>query len=643
MSIERALKNYLNCVGPKVKDKDLFPIICEDNNNALISTLFVLANEEIDDMDDSKALDRVVEVLKLMENILRNGEGVNRKIVSKKILKLYEKLDRNIGEGRRKYKNIRKVQSEFNKVRRELDVLIELNEEKDNKPFEFVSYLMNEVKNLPYLEYTFSKMPALANVKDKDEVSLFRHLIRNYLSSVSESNDEDIYYYNNLIKLILSQKSFQLSVPDKKGCLEEIYKYVDQLSYNKKNGRKNRDKINEVSNVVNLIKGFDDVKEGIHQIASKYNIHVSFDENQIKNAKLVHIPKEGVMTDRKPVSDYLVSIDGDDAVEIDDCLSCKKLSNGNYLLGVHIASVLGYFPYDSDMVQEAISRAHSIYLSRVYQTKDHDFKRTIPIFPYDFSADKGSLKEGENRFARTYYFEINPKGEVVYETFLKSIIKNNKRLSYQDANDILENGSSNTKLQDTLYNLKEVASLLEQKYKGTELYNRVKECNEDVSELRVKKIGSENIVYQCMLLTGNRVAKFFADNNYPCLYRVHEVNEENNQKLQAMIDSLNTTYGGDSFKNLYQLIDGLYPKGWYDVKGRHYGLDLDHYCHCTSVLRRAADIVVEHALEVCYDKEPTEEELIELKEEIDKKAKEINAKQSPIEYFVKEYQKKYRR
>ena len=96
MSIERALKNYLNCVGPKVKDKDLFPIIGEDNNNALIITLFVLANEEIDDMDDSKALDRVVEVLKLMENILRNGEGVNRKIVSKKILKLYEKLDRNI-------------------------------------------------------------------------------------------------------------------------------------------------------------------------------------------------------------------------------------------------------------------------------------------------------------------------------------------------------------------------------------------------------------------------------------------------------------------------------------------------------------------------------------------------------------------
>ena len=642
MGIERALQNYLNCVGPKVKEKDILSLVGEDNNSALINTLFVLVNDEIDTMTDSKALDRVVEVLKLMENILRNGEGFDRKIITKKIIKLYEKLDRNLEEGRKKYKSYRKVQSEFNKVRRELEVLVQLNEEKDNKPFEFVSYLVNEVKNVTYLEYTFSKMPSLTNIKDQDEVSLFRNLIRNYLNSIAESNEEDIYYFDNLIKLVLSQNSFQLSVSEKKACLEEIYKYVNQLSYNKKNSKKNRNKLESISNIVKLIKGFDEDKTGIHQIASKYDIHVSFSEDQIENVKLVHTPKEGVMTDRKLVNDYTISIDGNDAVEIDDCLSCRKLSNGNYLLGVHIASVLGYFPYDSEIVQEAISRAHSIYLSRVYQTKDNDFKKTIPIFPYDFAADKGSLKEGEKRLARSYYFEIDPTGEIVYENFTKSILQNDKRLSYQEANQILENNSDNKKLDETLKNLKEVASLLEQKYKGTELYTKVKECNEDVSELRVKKIGSENIVYQCMLLTGNRVAEYFSNHDYPCLYRVHEVNEENNQKLQAMIDNLNETYGGESFKKLYQLIDGLYPKGWYDNKGRHYGLDLDHYCHCTSVLRRAADIVVEHALEVCYDKEPTEEELVELEEEIEKKAMIINAKQSPIEYFVKEYQKKYR-
>ena len=161
----------------------------------------------------------------------------------------------------------------------------------------------------------------------------------------------------------------------------------------------------------------------------------------------------------------------------------------------------------------------------------------------------------------------------------------------------------------------------------------------DTSELRVKRIGSENIVYQSMLLTGNRVAEYFNRNGFPLLYRVHYVNEENNRKLEAMIDNLNRTYKGNQFKNLYQLIEGIYPKGWYAEEGRHTGLDLEHYCHCTSVLRRAADIIVEHALEICYDKEPTKEELEQLKEEIATKVVEINAKQTPIEYFLKEYPK----
>ena len=175
------------------------------------------------------------------------------------------------------------------------------------------------------------------------------------------------------------------------------------------------------------------------------------------------------------------------------------------------------------------------------------------------------------------------------------------------------------------------------------MYNQIKENKEDLSDLRVKRQGSENIVFQSMLLTGNRVAEFFARNGYPALYRVHEIDEETNLKLQALIDNLNQTYGGEQFKNLYQLIDGIYPKGWYAMEGRHSGLDLDHYCHITSLLRRAPDIVMEHALEVCYDKTPTPEELEALRQEIEEKAKLINAREPQMEYFVREYQKKYRR
>jgi len=208
---------------------------------------------------------------------------------------------------------------------------------------------------------------------------------------------------------------------------------------------------------------------------------------------------------------------------------------------------------------------------------------------------------------------------------------------------MLDRGCDNTELGSTIKNLQEVTSLLSQKFKGNELYEMVKENTKDNASLRVKNEGSENIVYQSMLLTGTRVAEFFAKNDYPCLYRVHEINDSNDKKLQAMIDNLTKTYGGDQYKSLYQLIEGIYPKGSYAMKGNHSGLGLDHYCHCTSALRRAADIIVEHALEVCYDKTPTKEELEKLREEIMKKQKIINERQAPIDYFVKEYSKKYRR
>ena len=643
MSIEKAFRNYLDGNGPKVKYNDFFHIVEDDNTNAIINVLFKLVNEDVDEICEAKTTDRDVEVLKYVEMLLKNHDGVNRKIVARKLLKLYEKLDRVVSEGRKKFTNVKKIESEFNKIRREIDLLMKLNEEKDTKQYDFISFLILEMKNPSYLEYAFSKVPNLTNVKDKDEVPLYRNLVRSYLNSVNDDNNYDIYYYQNLLQLLQSQQSFDLSSAEKKACLEEIYKFIDKLSYNKKAEKKNHKKIALISSLVDQIKGIEDDKADIEEIASPYGVHIYFDSEQIEKAKLVKVPMEGSFGNRKVVDEYMISMDKEDAIEIDDLLSCRRLPNGNYLLGVHIGSVLGYFPYESDIVQEALHRNQAIYMPHPYQSKKDDFSRTIPLFPYEFAADKGSLKEGEPRLARSYFFEIDSNGNVVNESFEKTIVKSNKKLSYNEANKILAKGSGDSELDRTMSNLERVANLIERKYRGTELYEKVKENIDDGSELRVKKVGSENIVYQTMLLTGNRVANFFASHGYPCLYRVHEINEENNRKLQDMIETLNATYSGEQFKNLYKIIEGIYPKGWYAPEGRHDGLDLDHYCHCTSLLRRSADIVVEHALEVCYDKEPTEEELEELRCEIETRAQQINSRQSSIDYFVKEYQKKHRR
>lgn len=642
MNIEKALRNYIKGIGPKMKYEHFLAITKSHDGNKAADVLFSLINEQIDTMTDTKLLDRTVEVMKYIGLLLVNSETIDRKLVSRKLYKLGEKLSRIEREGKKKY-NMKHLQSEFKKVRRQINELDTMLEDKEPKRYELMKFLINETRNIDYIDCTVKNMPNIVNVQDKDKVSLFRNLINRYLENVEEYNEENIQYYNNMISYIMNQKNFSLSEKERKQCLLDINKYLNKLTYKKKAAKANAKKVVWVDRLVDLIKELNEQKKDITEIANKYNVQVYFDDEILEQAKLCKEPKEGQMKDREILDDFIITIDGADAIEIDDALSCKKLPNGNYLLGVHIASVLGYFEYTSNIVQEALTRTRAIYLPAKYQTKDNDFQRAIPIFPYSFSAEAGSLIENSPKLARTFYFEIDPQGNLVNERFIKSVIRNNKKMTYEDVNEIIQNGTQDEQLQETITNLNIVANLLDTKTHVSELYKNIKENTEDYSELRVKKMGSENIVYQAMLLTGTRVATFFNDHNYPCLYRVHKIDQENSGKLQAIIDNITENYGGKEFKNLYKLLEGIYPKGFYATEGKHDGLGKEHYCHCTSGLRRAADIVVEHALEVCYDKTPTEEELALLEQEVEKRAKEITKKQAPIEWFVDDYRRVYKK
>lgn len=642
MNIEKALRNYIKGIGPKMKYEHFLAITKSNDGNKAADVLFSLINEQIDTMTDTKLLDRTVEVMKYIGLLLVNSETIDRKLVSRKLYKLGEKLSRIEREGKKKY-NMKHLQSEFKKVRRQINELDTMLEDKEPKRYELMKFLINETRNIDYIDCTVKNMPNIVNVQDKDKVSLFRNLINKYLENVEEYNEENIQYYNNMISYIMNQKNFSLSEKERNQCLLDINKYLNKLTYKKKAAKANAKKVVWVDRLVDLIKELNEQKKDITEIANKYNVQVYFDDEILEQAKLCKEPKEGQMKDREILDDFIITIDGADAIEIDDALSCKKLPNGNYLLGVHIASVLGYFEYTSNIVQEALTRTRAIYLPAKYQTKDNDFQRAIPIFPYSFSAEAGSLIENSPKLARTFYFEIDPQGNLVNERFIKSVIRNNKKMTYEDVNEIIQNGTQDEQLQETITNLNIVANLLDTKTHVSELYKNIKENTEDYSELRVKKMGSENIVYQAMLLTGTRVATFFNDHNYPCLYRVHKIDQENSGKLQAIIDNITENYGGKEFKNLYKLLEGIYPKGFYATEGKHDGLGKEHYCHCTSGLRRAADIVVEHALEVCYDKTPTEEELALLEQEVEKRAKEITKKQAPIEWFVDDYRRVYKK
>ena len=642
-SIDRALIKYLTGTGSKVSVQEI-SIYATKHGDDLIDTLFMILNKELDSYTGDHSLEKLTEAFNYMNVILANAEELNRKYLIKRLNKLSTKLDRIEEERKGVFKNPEKIHDEFFKLHERIDELREAADKEDSKQFDFMSYLIKESQNIAYVEFTLKKLPNLVNIKDKNGKSLYATAITECLETLGEDEEKTLYLIN-LISLLQSQPIFKISENEKRKILNEIYQKLEHLSYNKKVAKQNREKIRYIEIIKEMVKQENEDNKDIESIATKYNIPIYFNEDITGAVTLIQKPEDRTLyPDREIITDYTVTIDGSNAIEIDDALSCKRLPNGNYMLGVHIASVLGYFPYDSEIIEEAFRRNQSIYLKHPYQDGDDDFSKVVPIFPYEFSADKASLKEGEPRLARTYFFEIDPKGNVVTQMFSKSIVTSDKKISYQDANHILrKQDSDNQELQTTLLNLQAVAEILDKKYKASDIYEIMKTSTYNHSDLKVKKKGAENIIYQCMLLTGTRVGEFFKKNNYPCLFRVLSLDQETDQRTSEMIDLLLEGNEGSNLEKISHLVDSIYPKGRYDTEGRHDGLDLDYYCHCTSSLRRAQDILIEHALEVCYDQEPTEEELAELREEIEKRKVQINSRNKPIDWFAHEYNRTYQK
>ena len=637
---ERVLKDFMKGSSRKLTSKELIQLAKEDPEE-LVEAIFQTMNEELDKITDGKSLEPIREVLTYI-TVLVGTKDMDRDFILKKLYKLDVKIDRIQLEKEKKLRNPKKVYKELEEFRKDLEEVEKQVEEKETKQYEFIEYLLEEVKNPTYLEFTLERFPCFLSIRDKDGISLFQHIISKYLKSIEKQDWNNSSYYHNILSLFFLHDSFSLEEKDKKDILNHFYHTINRLTQNKEDKEKYQNALKEMRSLITTIKDHNhSVTNDIEKISQKYNIPVYFDQKTKDEVSRIS-PN---FKNRPLIKDYTITIDGDGTVEIDDALSCKKLKNGNYLLGVHIASVLGYYPYESKIVDAAIERGSSIYLPRRYQTRENDFQKLIPLFPYEFSTYIASLVENESRLVRSYLFELARDGSIVSENFFKAIVKNQKRATFQEIDDVLEHGSSNERLQETVFNLQKVAELLDKRYRPSALYEQMKENSPNYSDLIVGRIGAEKIVYQAMLLTGNRVAEYFADSkrDYPFLYRVHEIKKEHIEEIQKKLKDLGKTYQEEQYLKLFQEINGTYPKGWYARAGSHYGLRVAHHCHCTSNLRRGADIVDEHALEVCYDKKPTDKELKLLEQEIERRAIQINAKEKSIEWFLKDYKKNYQK
>ncbi|PNR96671.1 ribonuclease R [Petrotoga sp. 9PWA.NaAc.5.4] len=318
----------------------------------------------------------------------------------------------------------------------------------------------------------------------------------------------------------------------------------------------------------------------------------------------------------------IFTIDGDTAKDFDDAVGIKKLKNGNYLLGVHIADVSHYVKENSEIDKEAFNRGTSVYL----------IDTVIPMLHFKLSNEICSLVEGEDRLTMSLIMEIDKYGNLVDSKIYNGVIRSKKRLTYNKVNDLLsENPSKEIEdeigfLREDLEMMKDLMDILRNKrvergsiidIESNEVYFEFDEKGYVKDIFPVERGISEKMIEEFMVLANETVASYFDVKELPFIYRIHEypdadillqlqnyldmlgikVNLTQNINPKVLQDILDKTKNHPLSKNIQMMLVRSMKRAIYSEENiGHFGLASESYTHFTSPIRRYPDLVVHRLL-----------------------------------------------
>jgi len=367
----------------------------------------------------------------------------------------------------------------------------------------------------------------------------------------------------------------------------------------------------------------------MHAILAEFDLPYKF-EAAVENAadKISEVITPADLKGRKDFRNiFTFTIDPKDAKDFDDAVSFRKLENGNYEVGVHIADVSWYVKPGSEVDKEARERGTSVYL----------VDRTVPMLPEKLCNKLCSLRPDEDKLTFSAVFEMSPRGAVKSSWIGRTVIRSAARLDYDGALEIIRAGVSETPLQVALLTTDKLAKILRDKrFKaGAINFDRPEmkvEVDADGKPVRVyQKIATEanNLIEEFMLLANRTVAEFVATggqmngairkNAKTFVYRVH--GEPNYEKLEGLrgfagnfgykmgeansgkeaADALRELLGAAKGKPEYEAFESIalrsMAKAVYSTDNiGHYGLAFHLYTHFTSPIRRYPDLMVHRLL-----------------------------------------------
>ncbi len=405
----------------------------------------------------------------------------------------------------------------------------------------------------------------------------------------------------------------------------------------------------------------------MHAILAEFGLPTDFPEEVIEEAK--HIPTEIHKTEITKRRDMrgipTCTIDPADAKDFDDALSIRKLENGNWEIGVHIADVTHYVKPNTLLEKEAYNRATSVYL----------VDRVVPMLPERLSNELCSLRPHEDKLTFSAIFEINDNAEVLTKWFGRTVIHSDRRFSYEEAQEVMETGKGD--FVEELQTLNRLAKKFTQKrFKSGAMNFETPEVKFQLDE-KFKPVGiyikerkdAHRLIEEFMLLANKYVAEFVyfmkegkdAKNHKTMIYRVHESPDaEKLQNFAVFAKKFGydvATKGKAISQSLNQMIDKTHGTAQQDVlqylairtmaKARysteaigHFGLAFQHYTHFTSPIRRYPDMMSHRLLQYYLDKKDSvdkEDYEAKCKHSTDMEKRAADAERASIKYKQVEY------
>jgi len=433
---------------------------------------------------------------------------------------------------------------------------------------------------------------------------------------------------NTFVGIVEISGTYAFLIPDGRNMPYDIF--IPQKNLNgAKNGQKAIVQIEEwprkskspLGKVIEVLGNAGENNVDMHAILAEFNLPSKFAKDIEKAAEQIptKIPS-GEISARRDFRDVTTfTIDPEDAKDFDDALSLKKLDNGNWEVGVHIADVTYYMSENSIIDNEAYERATSVYL----------VDRVVPMLPEKLSNELCSLRQNEDKLTFSAVFELNNDAKLINEWFGRTIINSNRRFNYDEAQKIIETGKGD--FSSELLTLQSLAIKLRNirfkngaiGFEKVEVKFKIDENGKPLSVYFKESKDSNKLIEEFMLLANKKVAEFVGKKKdekaaKTFVYRIHD--QPDSEKLHSFANYIKT-FGYKVNFGSAQAVAGSINKLLIELKGKpektfienlairamakaeysvnnigHYGLGFSYYTHFTSPIRRYPDMMVHRLL-----------------------------------------------